>query len=135
MIRKILILLLIIAIFFGVKIIMKNNDNKKEENVISEERKIINVSGNEVTDGFTKKEENITKNVSNDISEKETRYLLKSDKGYISVYYLDEKNNEYLYKKTTIAVDYLSAKDIDDLEIGIEVKGKKELNKMLEDFE
>ena len=68
-------------------------------------------------------------------AEENAHYLIKSENGYIYVYYLDENNEEILYKKTTISVDYLAQEDIDDLEIGIEVIGNEELNKILEDFE
>ncbi len=71
----------------------------------------------------------------NDISDKDTHYLLKDVYGYIEIYYLDENNNEYLYKKTDISTDYLTEEDRDDLQVGIEVVGIEALNKMLEDFE
>ena len=69
------------------------------------------------------------------MGEETTHFLLKSENGYIYIYYLSENNEEILYKKTTISVDYLSPEDIDDLEAGIEVVGIETLNKMLEDFE
>ena len=72
---------------------------------------------------------------SNNVTEKDTHYLLKDVYGYIEVYYLDENNKEYLYKKTDISTDYLTEEDKDDLQVGIEVVGMEELNKMLEDFE
>ena len=72
---------------------------------------------------------------SNNIEEESTHYLLKDVYGHIEVYYLDENNNEYLYKKTDISTEYLSEEDIDDLQVGIEVEGIEALNKMLEDFE
>ena len=72
---------------------------------------------------------------SNNIAEESTHYLLKDVYGHIEVYYLDENNNEYLYKKTDISTEYLSEEDIDDLQVGIEVVGIEALNKMLEDFE
>lgn len=63
-------------------------------------------------------------------------YLLKSVNGYINIYYLNvQEQTETLYKETDIAVNYLSPEDIDDLEMGIEVVGNEELNKILEDFE
>lgn len=71
----------------------------------------------------------------NNIAEESTHYLLKDVYGHIEVYYLDEDNNEYLYKKTDISTEYLSEEDVDDLQIGIEVVGIEALNKMLEDFE
>ena len=72
---------------------------------------------------------------SNSLVVDDTHYLLKDVWGYIEVYYLDDEHNEYLYKKTSIATDYLSQEDIDDLKIGIEVVGAEAMNKMLEDFE
>ena len=72
---------------------------------------------------------------SNNVTEKDTHYLLKDVYGYIEVYYLDENNKEFLYKKTDISTDYLTEEDKDDLQVGIEVVGMEELNKMLEDFE
>ena len=72
---------------------------------------------------------------SNNLTEDDTHYLIKDVWGYIEVYYLDENNNEYLYKKTTIPTDYLSQEDIEDLKIGIEVVGAEAMNKILEDFE
>ena len=72
---------------------------------------------------------------SNNLSEQDTHYILKDVYGYIEIYYLDENNNEYLYKKTDISTEYLSEEDLDDLQIGIEVVGTEALNKMLEDFE
>ena len=72
---------------------------------------------------------------SNNVTEQDTHYLLKDVYGYIEIYYLDENNKEYLYKKTDISTDYLTEEDKDDLQVGIEVVGIQELNKMLEDFE
>ena len=72
---------------------------------------------------------------SNNITEQDTHYLLKDIYGYIEIYYLDENNDEYLYKKTDISTDYLSQEDKEDLKVGIEVVGIEALNKMLEDFE
>ena len=72
---------------------------------------------------------------SSNLTDKDTHYILKDVLGYIEVYYLDDNNEQYLYKKTTIPTTYLSQEDIEDLKIGIEVTGIEALNKMLEDFE
>lgn len=72
---------------------------------------------------------------SNNLSEDDTHYIVKDVLGYIEVYYLDENNEQYLYKKTTIPTAYLSQEDIEDLKVGIEVTGIESLNKILEDFE
>ncbi len=69
------------------------------------------------------------------VGEDDTKYLLKNENNYINVYYLDDNDDEYLYKKTDISTEYLSQEDLDDLSGGIEVVGLEELNKILEDFE
>ena len=79
--------------------------------------------------------QNAFENASYSLDEQNTHYMLKSDEGYISVYYLDEEGKEYLYKKTSIAVDYLSEEDIENLKKGIDVVGIEALNMILEDFE
>lgn len=122
---------------------VQNTDTIKENNTLSlnEYGNIINISS-EVTDECTAEWEEYNseiqkkfEEVNSDLGENNTHYLLKNENGYIYVYYLDEKNVEYLYKRTTISVDYLSPEDVDDLDIGIEVVGSEELNKILEDFE
>ena len=63
-------------------------------------------------------------------------YLLKEVDGEIVVYALDKYDNEKnIEKETGIQTRYLSEIDIENLKEGIKVCGKKEVNKMLEDFE
>lgn len=63
-------------------------------------------------------------------------YLLKELDGEIVVYRLDKYDNEKNIEKSTgIQTMYLSEIDIENLKKGIKVCGKKEMNKMLEDFE
>lgn len=63
-------------------------------------------------------------------------YLLKELDGEIVVYALDKYDNEKnIEKSTRIQTMYLSEIDIENLKKGIKVCGKKEMNKMLEDFE
>ena len=160
--KKVLIWSMIIAVFAIIagfityKIVSKNeekaelNENTKKMVEISEES--ANVSSNTISNSNTSEDavtdecldewddynEYMSERVeeaSNNLSEKDTHYLLKDVYGHIEVYYLDENNDEFLYKKTDISTEYLSAEDIDDLQVGIEVVGIEALNKMLEDFE
>lgn len=63
-------------------------------------------------------------------------YLLKELDGEIVVYRLDKYDNKKNIEKSTgIQTMYLSEIDIENLKKGIKVCGKKEMNKMLEDFE
>ena len=136
----------IIAGFIIYKIVNKNEEkaelNENTKNMVEISAEDSNESEDAVTDECLDEwddyNEYMSKRVeeaSNNIAEESTHYLLKDVYGYIEVYYLDEKNNEYLYKKTDISTEYLSEEDIDDLQVGIEVEGIEALNKMLEDFE
>lgn len=62
-------------------------------------------------------------------------YIIRESNGYISI---SAKNDigEYIFKGlTNIPIQYLTEDDISKLEQGIEVVGKENLNKFLEDFE
>lgn len=137
-------LVVAIALFAIIWNMVSNNDNTEknlnygEQLNVNESENMMNISNFEpVTDECVIDAElqNAIEEASNNLSEDSTRYLLKSVDGYIYVYYLTDDDNEYLYKRTTIAVDYLSQEDIDNLEVGIEVVGIEGVNKALEDFE
>ena len=136
----------ITAVFITYKIVRKNEEkaelNENTKNMVEISAEDSNESEDAVTDECLDEwddyNEYMSKRVeeaSNNIAEESTHYLLKDVYGYIEVYYLDDNNNEYLYKKTDISTEYLSEEDIDDLQVGIEVEGIEALNKMLEDFE
>ena len=62
-------------------------------------------------------------------------YILRESDGYISI---SAKNDigEYIFKALTdISVQYLPEADLKNLEKGIEIVGRENLNKFLEDFE
>ena len=147
--KKVLIWsIIILTIISGIIVYRLLNKKQKEYGINENTQNILEISEiseqneeevtDECLDEWDDYNEYISERVeeaSNNISEKDTHYLLKDVYGYIEVYYLDENNKEYLYKKTDISTDYLSEEDIDDLQIGIEVVGIEALNKMLEDFE
>ena len=136
----------IIAGFIIYKIVNKNEEkaelNENTKNMVEISAEDSNESEDAVTDecldewdDYNEYMSQRVEEASNNIAEESTHYLLKDVNGYIEVYYLDDNNNEYLYKKTDISTEYLSEEDIDDLQVGIEVEGIEALNKMLEDFE
>lgn len=136
----------IIAGFIIYKIVNKNEEkaelNENTKNMVEISAEDSNESEDAVTDecldewdDYNEYMSQRVEEASNNIAEESTHYLLKDVYGYIEVYYLDDNNNEYLYKKTDISTEYLSEEDIDDLQVGIEVEGIEALNKMLEDFE
>ena len=140
--------IIILTIISGIIVFRLLNKKQKEFGINENTQNVLEISEiseqneeavtDECLDEWDDYNEYISERVeeaSNNISEKDTHYLLKDVYGYIEVYYLDENNKEYLYKKTDISTDYLSEEDIDDLQIGIEVVGIEALNKMLEDFE
>ena len=143
------VLIWIVSIFLAIAvgfIIYKIVDNREEKLGLNETTEnlvqISEITEGEVTDECIDEWDDYNKYISdrieeasNNLTEDDTHYLLRDVYGYIEVYYLDENNQEYLYKKTTISTDYLSQEDIDDLKIGIEVVGAEAMNKMLEDFE
>ena len=122
--------------------------NRQEDNLSNQEQNLINISyeedevQGEVTDGCLYEWEDYNKylgekveEASNNLSSQDTHYIIKNVEGYIQVFYINENNEEVLYRKTDISTDYLSEEDVEDLKIGIEVVGTEALNKMLEDFE
>ena len=62
-------------------------------------------------------------------------FVLRSDNGKITVYQINENNEETVYEKTEISLDYLTDTDKIEIENGIRVNGKEELNQVIEDFE
>ena len=147
--KKVLIWsIIILTIISGIIVYRLLNKKQKEYGINENTQNILEISEiseqneEEVTDECLDEWDDYNEYISgrveeasNNISEKDTHSLLKDLYGYIEVYYLDENNKEYLYKKTDISTDYLSEEDKDDLQIGIEVVGIEALNKMLEDFE
>lgn len=134
-------LIVVIALFVVIWFAVKNNNGENELVNNEVEENSVEVSETKVTDECINEwndyNETIgsAQNANSNLNDENTRYLVKDEQGLIYVYYLDDSNEEYLYRKTDISTEYLSAEDIDNLEIGIEVIGLENLNKLLEDFE
>ena len=62
-------------------------------------------------------------------------FVLREDNGKITVYKINENNEEKVYENTEISVEYLSETDKIKISEGIRVNGIEELNQLLEDFE
>ena len=62
-------------------------------------------------------------------------FVLREDNGKITVYKINENNEEEVYENTEISVEYLSETDKIKISEGIRVNGIEELNQLLEDFE
>ncbi len=62
-------------------------------------------------------------------------YLVKSNDGYVCIYNIKDDNSFELKESTDIAVKYLSNDDISELEKGVILYGKENLNAYIENFE
>ena len=62
-------------------------------------------------------------------------YLVKSDNGYVKIYNIKSDNSLELEEATEIAVKYLSLEDMNELENGVILYGKENLNSYIENFE
>lgn len=81
---------------------------------------------------FTEDEVIISKDYAGECDE---HYILRDNDGIIAIYKIDKNGNERLLDETEIATEYLTESDLTDIQDGIKVNGKEQLNKMLEDFE
>ena len=62
-------------------------------------------------------------------------FKLKIEDGKIVVYAVNKDGSETLYEKTNISSEYLTETDLINMQDGLEIYGKEELNQVIEDFE
>lgn len=62
-------------------------------------------------------------------------FVLRNDNGKITIYRINENNEEEIYEKTEISVEYLTETDKVEIQNGIRVNGIEELNQLIENFE
>ena len=141
--RFLYLISLIIVLVLGIIMFKLNNRNNMDKSSIGKiENNEIDLSSEYVTDecvnewkdySLTVQEE--IKEASQNISDENKTYIVKAEDDYIKVYYLNNNNEEILYKVTDIAIKYLGKSDVEKLEQGIKATGLQELNQLLEDFE
>ncbi len=142
--KKILISIgLIIILVAGIEIfnISKKNTNEETNNNIVENETEISASKyvkdeclNEWED-YSKTVQNEIKETNSSLNDENKHYILRENNGFINVYYINENDEEILYKVTDISTSYLGEEDVRELKEGIEVTGIQNLNQLLEDFE
>ena len=136
---------LMFILIIGIVVFNNNNKNigsqKSNENIVNNETDIsssyiMDDCINEWKDYSLTVQEEI-KEASQTLTDESKTYIVKSevDYDYIKVYYINNKNEEILYKVTDIAIQYLGKDDVERLKQGIKVNGLQELNQLLEDFE
>ena len=142
--KKVLIsAIFIMIIIIGMSVVYTNNQSNKNENdvenFVSQEEEI---SSEYVTDecsnewrdySLTVQEE--LKEASQNLNDENKTYIVKAEDNYIKVYYINNKNEEILYRVTDISIQYLGQNDVEELKQGIKVVGLQELNQLIEDFE
>lgn len=62
-------------------------------------------------------------------------FKLKIEDGKIIIYIINRDGTESVYEKTNISSEYLTETDLINMQDGLEVYGKEELNQIIEDFE
>lgn len=62
-------------------------------------------------------------------------FKLKIEDGKVVVYIVNKDGTESIYEKTSIPSEYLTETDLINMQDGLEIYGKEELNQIIEDFE
>ena len=133
---SIISLIIIFIVFFGIWKLAKTKEEEKNTDIVENTIELSYMVADDCLNEWNDYNETNSKETISQVQKDDKHYLLRSVNGYINIYYLNVKEQtETLYKETDIAVNYLSPEDMDDLEMGIEVVGNEELNKILEDFE
>ena len=142
--KKVLISAIFIMIsIIGMRAFYTNNQSKKNENdvenFVSQEEEI---SSEYVTDECSNewKDYSLTvqeelKEASQNLNDENKTYIVKAEDNYIKVYYINNKNEEILYRVTDISIQYLGQNDVEELKQGIKVVGLQELNQLIENYE
>ncbi len=103
-------------------------------------QELVNMTKDEVNEhypeweviGFSPDKVTLYKEFDDDCKE---HFKLKIEDGKVVVYIINNDETESLYKKTNISSEYLTEVDLMNMQEGLEVYGKEELNKIIEDFE
>ena len=62
-------------------------------------------------------------------------FKLKVEDGKVVIYIVNSDGTESVYEKTNISSEYLTETDLLNMQDGLEIYGKEELNQIIEDFE
>ncbi|MBR0350719.1 MAG: BofC C-terminal domain-containing protein [Clostridia bacterium] len=118
-----------------------SNTNKREEANEKKETKVSEVILDECTEEYEMLQNKaITTSTStskkvNESPKNEEQFILKEVEGKIVIYTIEKNGEEKLFEKTEISTEYLPKKDRLELEQGIKLQGKEELNQFIENFE
>ena len=143
--KKVLLsIIIVIILIFGLRIFnnVRKINEPEQENTVNVVDNQTELSGEYVTDDCIDEWEDYAifvqeelKDANSSLSDEDKIYILKAENNNIEVYYINENNEEILYKVTDISTKYLPKEDVESLERGIKVEGVQKLNQLLEDFE
>jgi len=117
---------------------------KKCEHTINEyvelPEELVNMTKEEVQEqysdweviGFEKGKLTLYKEFDNACGE---HFKLKVEEGKVVIYIINNDGSESVYEKTNISSEYLTETDLINMQDGLEIYGKEELNQIIEDFE
>ena len=111
---------------------VKSKENVSINMVNMSESEFCNLYSDWKINKFTSEEIELSKNFDGNCDE---HFLVKSNNEYIEIYTIHDDNSLGLYKKTDIAVKYLTDDDIAELKEGITIYGRNNLNAYIESFE
>ena len=110
-----------------------NNIVKNEVNILRSE--FVNDDWVNEWEDYSKTVEEEIKETSSVLNDENRHYILRAENEVVNIYYLNEDDEEILYKVTDVSIKYLSDEDRAELNKGIEVVGIEKMNQLLEDFE
>ena len=62
-------------------------------------------------------------------------FKLRVEEGKVIIYVVNNDGSESIYEKTNISSEYLTETDLINMQDGLDIYGKEELNQIIEDFE
>jgi len=62
-------------------------------------------------------------------------FKLRIEDGKVVIYVVNDDGSETIYEKTNISSEYLTETDLINMQDGLDIYGKEELNQIIEDFE
>lgn len=143
--KKVLLsIIIIIILIFGLRIFYNTRkvNEPEQQNTVNIVDNQTELSGKYLTDDCIDEWEDYAifvqeelKEASGSLNDENQLYILRAKNNIIEVYYINENNEEILYKVTEISTKYLPEEDVENLEKGIQVEGVQKLNQLLEDFE
>ncbi len=134
---------IIIFLVIGIEVFNYYQNKKSEEqnsqNIVQSETELSNqYVTDDCIDEWADYAETIEKEIketNQSLNDENRHYIVREKENVIAIYYINENQEEILYRVTDISTEYLSGEDIESLRQGIDIYGLQNLNQLIEDFE